>query len=237
MNRRRAAATLSATLLAIGLMGPAGAETETDTETETGTVYEPVLNPERAYFTCEAADRAGNVANQLGDIAWSTTAPSDSEMTGGGCYSFDWTYDATFGFGPDLGGPVRDAASTLTYRGTHTGNLDQLTFRQWAMSFGDPDGRWPVELGVTINGEEVVPFPTKVAATKIADGLKDISAFTVTGIGLLGEDEAGEHEIVISFRYDEPFRATAWQWGVTEAPSGVEFSPSTTTGAVVQARR
>jgi hypothetical protein len=224
----RTTSLLLAALFVVGLASPAAADPQ----------WVPTFHPERTYLACAATGKVGNAAKHVsGPVQLTTTRPTASETSGAGCHSFDWTFDPGMGYlPPGPIGPARDAVSTITMRGTHFGNLDRLTLRMTAMSFGDPAGTWPVQLGVKIDGKDVVRWPTAVGNTKIPDGLKDVSTITVQGIGLLAERDYVQHDIEITFRYDEPWRATMWQWGVSEALSGVEFSPDSASGATVTAR-
>jgi hypothetical protein len=149
---------------------------------------------------------------------------------GDGCRSLDT--------GPWAGVQAsRDVVNTLTFAGEHTGNLDRLTFGMFAMSFGEPGAAWPVQFGVTIDGVEVVPFPTAIAQRPRGAALADESIITVHGIGLLDEASAGTHQVEIRFGYDDMMRTTHWMWGAGDAPSGITFNPGDLRGHLVAARR
>lgn len=205
------------TALAVAI--PAGAQEE-----EMEEIYEPVLEAQEVYFKCNA-DKV--VVNAPGTYQWDTEAPTTSFTANGGCGQVD--SDKLDGDEP-------------TFTGTYTGNLDTLTVRAWVIDAG------PVRAGVyedlyinvdlavdgrsVIFGEEIhaIPEPSET-------GLSRLVEFSVTHLGLLAEEDAGEHTVELKLT-SAPYLdgdVIGWVMDATEVDSGMEFNPETLSALRVRA--
>lgn len=188
--------------------------------------YVPVFNPERVYVHCGTAPKAV-VDGAPAPYAWNTTRPALSFTANGGC----GTLDSNLRTG-----------DAVTYRGSHTGNLDKLTIQAWVIDAGPVRaGLFPTiwtDVSVTID-DELVVSGTEIELTPIASstGLARRLELSVIGIDLLDEDEAGTHTVEIDLESTNinDGDTVAWVLDATEVDSGVSFSPSTLAQVVLDA--
>jgi hypothetical protein len=185
------------------------------------TEYVPVLNPQSVYAQC-GADKL--VANKAVSYTLSTTAPTGS-FPQAGCGSVD-------GFNTNGDG--------MSWSGTHTGNLDELTVRAFVVDTG------PVRAGafdsiyanISLTVDDVpLAAATDFHLVPVGDATSPVRllTFSVDGIGLLDETEAGEHKIVLDI-HSSPYvdgDTVTWVVGAGDAASGINFSPSTLASATI----
>ena len=182
------------------------------------TEYVPVLNPQSVYAQCGADKLA---ANKAASYTLSATAPTGS-FPQAGCGSVDGF--ATTGDG-------------MSWTGTHTGNLDELTVRAFVVDTG------PVRAGafdsiytnITLTVDDVpLASATDFELVPVGDVTSPVRllTFSVDGIGLMDELEAGEHKIVLDL-HSSPYvdgDTVTWLAGAGNAASGINFSPATLEG-------
>ncbi|MCW2606894.1 MAG: hypothetical protein JWO60_1587 [Frankiales bacterium] len=235
MSVRRLA--LLAPVLALGLLAPlAHAE------------YVPVLATQDLFLTCDGGTSKEYFTNEVAGDAqptWSTTAPA-SVTTGAGCGKLD---DGAFS-GADFRTPYQ-----FGFGGGYTGNLDAVTVTLHSahVSQGRPTGA-PVDLDVRMTVDGISMFGTTEQAGATGDvfqipagrtvrvtptltgstGQVTQYAFTVTGLGLLLEGDAAEHEIAFDIASGD-LGVEGWLWGAAEAASGVTVTPAKPAAAAVKA--
>lgn len=178
--------------------------------------FVPVFNTERTYIHC-AGDRV--TANEQVTYSWNTTAPGTSVTTGAGCGSYD---------------SARIDGDGVTWKGTHTGNLDQLTVHAWVIDF--PFTRAGVftelyvDVSVQIDGNDVVgEMEARIPPIESSNGISRLLEFSVTRIGLVSEADLKQHEVVVNMEasnYLADGDEVAWVLDASEVQSGVTFSPT-----------
>lgn len=185
--------------------------------------YVPVFNTERVYARCGTASRA--TVGAAVTYPWNTTKPATSFTAGGGCGALDT--DKTEG-------------DEVTFQGTHTGNLNRISVHAWVIDAGPVragaydriyvDATLEIDGETLVSGEEVRMVP-KPSSTGIARLLE----FSVTGIGLVNEDQAGEHQIRLTLS-TSPYidgDQLAWVLDASEVDTGLTFSPAALSGPLV----
>ena len=180
------------------------------------TEHTPVFNTERVYFHCGTLPKANAVDSAT--YAWDATKPTTSYTANGGCGQLDVS--------PQVGDePV--------FTGTHTGNIDRLTVHAWVIDAGlSRTGAFTdvwTQARLLIDGEEVAAADDlKIVPQASSTGISRLLEFSVTHIGLTGEDQAGKHTIELhlgSMPYDDGDNI-AWVLDATELDSGITFSPA-----------
>lgn len=211
-----------------------------------GDPYEPVFNPERAFVHC-SADKLTN-ANQDGPTTstWDTEAPAGSVADGEGCGTADAVLseeasETVVWEGTHTGN--LDAMTIELYM------IDAGIVRATHVSDGatgevpeDPTGTLPDDTIPSLAFEDIwvnmAIYVDGIAAGWVGEAKmraeytnSDVTArmrMTLTDIGLLDEDEAGEHTIRIEFSTADYYNGDSgiWVWDTTEVPAGVDFSPA-----------
>lgn len=236
--RRHLTIVLTAVLACSGLAMDTGGETN-DPGEEPEEVYQPVFNPERVYAHCGDTVKVSNVEGGT-PFGWDTEEPAASFTEGAGCGTADLV----------LTEPVEeDAGEFLELSGTHTGNLDTLTLELHMIDAG------VVRVHQTTPGE-VPPLPepapglafdeiyahvdvsiddfaagfseeAQLQAERSETGASVRLRMTLTGIGLLEEDEAGEHTITVRVKTSDYYNGDSGGWvlDAAEVPTGIQFSP------------
>lgn len=191
-----------------------------------GAEHTPVFNTERVYFHCGANAKAAAVDGAA--YAWDTTKPTTSYAANGGCGQLDVS--------PQVGDePV--------FTGKHTGNIDKLTVHAWVIDAGlSRTGAFSdvwTQARLIIDGAKVVEAgDVKIVPQASSTGISRLLEFSVTHIGLTGEDQAGTHTIELhlgSMPYDDG-DTIAWVLDATELDSGITFSPSALASTRVRAQ-
>lgn len=205
-----------------------------DTEDE----YVPVTPNERVYAHCGDTQKVSNVEGGT-PFAMDTTPPAASFTAGAGCGTADLVLS-----------PVEEQAGEfLELTGTYTGNLDSLTVelhmidagivRVHQTTGGLPEPGEPVPNTnfdeIYANTELVIDgaaggfigeatYPAERSETGASVRLR----MTVTDIGLLGEDEAGEHTVTLKVKTADYQNGDSGGWvlDATEVPTGIEFNPA-----------
>lgn len=197
--------------------------------------YEPVFNNERVYTHCGDTNKVSNVEGGT-PFGWDTEAPAASVQAGAGCGTLDAVMSSS-----------EETAETLVWEGTHTGNLDELTLELYMIDAGivrathmtgGATGTVPqvgafteiyADMSLLIDGFEAgfigeATIPAERTNSDVTVRLR----MTLTDIGLLAEDEAGEHTIRLELQTADYYNGDsgAWVWDTTEVPAGVTFSPT-----------
>ena len=186
------------------------------------TDYVPVLNPQTVYVHC-GADKVS--ANKTASYNWNTTAPTTSFTANGGCGHID--SDKLEGDG-------------VRWSGTHTGNLDELTARAWVIDAG------PVRAGayaeiyadvtLTVDGVPLMgAYEIHLTPQPSSTGVARLLTFSIDGIGLLDETEAGQHTITLDLNtstYADGDQV-GWVLDASEVDSGIKFSPPTLERSII----
>jgi hypothetical protein len=241
MTRTRLIAAACAAALALAL--PAAAEEDT--------AFEPDLDPQDRWFTCEGGETPEWTVNTLLDgvyATWNDVEPTGSVAGGEGCASLN----------PSLVRGVRpETPFDANWTGSFRGNIDELTIRMHNIVLGTAQNGAPVTLRVrmTVNGQSL--FGTETVANASGDefqepavkeitmtpaptgatGAPKLFEFTVTDIGLLSEaDATRNHRITLTLETaaTNAARQNFWAWGNTEAPSGLVFNPEERAEVVVE---
>ena len=199
----------------------------------------PTFRSESAYFHCTGPTKIYTVNQQLvpfrGSIPWNTTAPAQSLTQGAGCGTLD-----TF-----LTHESLDNEWDVTFRGTFTGNIRDLTVQLHDLAVGRVRSTATVPLNVRllIDGEHYLPLGTgtgtrvDVTPAPSSNGVTELFQFSVTDIGSAKEDGDGttQHDIVVHLTpTPAPFN-TAWVWDASEVASGITFNPATLAASTVAA--
>lgn len=204
----RSLTTILAAILALGAIAA-----------HDGGEYEPVLNNERVYVHCGDTNKVSNIEGGA-PFGWDTQAPTGSVQDGEGCGTADLVMtDAEKG--------------TVVYEGTHSGNLDELTLELYMIDvgyvrLGEFDEVY-ADMAILIDGFEA--GWTGEARLPVERTNSDVTArmrMTLSGIGLVHADEAGEHTIRVELTTAD-YRngdSGAWVWDSTEVPAGIVFNPT-----------
>jgi plastocyanin len=209
-----------ASTLAVGLLaGPVTADPETDPGTDPDAepveeVYVPELRTEDVFFACDGSTGLAQVdALAAGPSSWRAARPTGSLAGGDGCKALDVGQT-----GDESGGTTLD----VSFAGTHTGNLDALTVTLHGLGLS---GSADLAVSLAVDGVELVDWPTAVSVPVVGthDPTNGTVALTIRGIGLLAEDEAGEHDIALTVSLTGG--TTVWAWDAADAPSGITFHP------------
>lgn len=186
-----------------------------------GGEYEPVLTNERVYVHCGDTNKVANVEGGA-PFGWDTTEPAGSYQEGHGC----GTVDLMLSGGEETGEKV-------VFEGTFTGNLDQLTFELYMIDVGFVRlGEFEeVYANMSISIDDYAAGWIGEARLPVERTNSDVTArmeVTLTGIGLVHEDEAGEHTIRIEIETSDYYNGDsgAWVWDATEVPTGITFNPT-----------
>lgn len=196
---------LVALALALTIAVPAGAQTE----------WEPVLNTERVYAHC--GDNPYATATDSARYSWDTTAPAESFTSGAGCGQVDVSY-------VEGDEPV--------FAGTYTGNLDTLTVHAWVIDVGLSrtgvfEDVW-TQMRLIVDGNEVASAEDlRIVPQPSESGVSRLLEFSVTNLGLTGEEDAAEHRLELhlgSMPYDDGDNI-GWVLDAVEIDSGLTFNP------------
>lgn len=232
-RRRRLAVTAG---IVLGVLTPLAASGN-----EAGPL-DPQVKNERTYFHCSAPTKLGNV-NLVADGSipgWNTTPPEGSVSDGNGCGTAD-VNGVLFVINP------QENPTDGVWRGTFTGNLDQLTVHAHCICVGSARSDNAATLGVrlAIDGEAITGDGTgshDVTVVPANSGVTQLYEFSVTDIGMvepnIDEDGDGvgdnpfgkvQHEITLTLDgYDIVTNTLGmWVYDTTEVPSGITFNPST----------
>jgi hypothetical protein len=178
----------------------------------------PTFRNERVYFKCADGAKVQNVPVSQGTIpSWGTAPPAGSAAAGNGC-----------GFYENAGNA---AGLNLEFKGTFTGNLDNLTVELHDIyaGAGRPNNQIQMRAVLNIDGEELVVtelqnFPTSASS----NGVTQRIAFTFTQLNF--DDEIGDgtqvHEIHFVARGGTETQSL-FVWDATEVPAGLTFNPAT----------
>lgn len=178
----------------------------------------PTFRTERAYFKCLEGSKLQNVQVAQGTVpTWNTTPPAGSFTAGNGCGFYE--------------NAVNAAGLNLEFRGTFTGNLDNLTVELHDIyaSSERPNHRVLMRAVLTIDDEPVVEtalmlFPTTASSTGISEKI----AFTFTELNF--DEELGDgtqvHNIHLVARGGTETQ-NLFVWDATEVPAGLTFNPTT----------
>lgn len=179
---------------------------------------------QRTYAHCGSAGKA--VLQGVTTYAMDATAPATSFTANGGCGTLD-------------SDKREDDGVVLT--GTYTGHLDQLTVDAHVIDAG------PVRAGayaevytdvaVKVDGRTVAAEELKLVPVPSSTGISRLLQFSVTGIGLTLESDAGEHTIEVTLNSATYLDGdqVAWVLDATEVPTGVVYSPTELADVVVKA--
>jgi hypothetical protein len=183
--------------------------------------YVPVLNPQSVYIHCGADKLA---VNKTSAFTWNTT-PSTGSFPQSGCGSVD-------GF--------ETSGDGVSWSGTHTGNLDELTVNAFVVDTGPVRAGAFAEIytniGLTVDDVPLVAV-NDVHLVPVGDATSPVRklTFSIDGIGLLGETQAGEHKIQLDLA-SSPYvdgDTVTWVLGAADTDSGIQFSPSTLAGTTI----
>jgi hypothetical protein len=178
----------------------------------------PTFRTERAYFNCAGNVKLQNVALLNGEFpSWDTTAPG-SAATGNGCGMYE--------------NNLNQAGLNLEFKGTFTGNLDNLTVELHNMGVSnDPtDNKIRLIVQLVVDDEPLAEtsaadFPTVRSST----GLSEKATYTFTELNY--DDELGDgtqvHQIHVVARSSGTETQSAWVWDASEVPAGLTFNPTT----------
>ncbi len=204
---------------------------------------EAPLTTERVYAHCGDTEKVSNVEGGSPFVA-DSTPPAASFTEGAGCGTADVVLS-----------PVEaEAGEFLEFTATHTGNLDSLTLELHMIDAGivrvsetaptdevpDPGDPAPgiafdeiyadTQVFITapdgslkgFTGE--ARFPSERSDTSISTRLR----MTITDIGLLGADQAGEHTITVRVKTADYYNGDSGGWvlDATEVPTGITFNPA-----------
>jgi hypothetical protein len=200
--------------------------------------YVPVLETERVYAHCGDTLKVSNVEGGT-PFATDTTPPAASFTEGAGCGTADVVLS-----------PVEeDTGEFLEFTATHTGNLDSLTVELHMIDAGIVrvhqtvgDLPEPGEPVPSTNFDELYAntelfidgaaagfigearYPAERSETGVSVRLR----MTLTDIGLLEEDQAGEHTITIKVKTADYHNGDSGGWvlDATEVPTGFTFNPA-----------
>ncbi len=231
-GRRRRIALSAGVVLAILTSLPALAESGP---------LDPQFKIERAYFHCGGPTKLGNV-NFLTDGSipgWDTTRPASSVGEGSGCGTADVR-------APGQVVAPQENPTDGVWRGTFTGNLDQLTVHAHCICLGSSRANNVATVGVRlkIDGEAITGDGSashNLTAVPQNLGVTQLYEFSVIGIGMIepNTDEDGDgvgdnpfgkvqHDITLTLEGHDavtnPFGI--WAYDTTEVPSGLTFNPS-----------
>ena len=178
----------------------------------------PTFRTERTYFKCLEGSKLQNVQVVQGTIpTWSTTPPAGSFTAGNGCGFYENAANA--------------AGLNLEFRGTFTGNLDNLSVELHDIFAGAerPNHRVLMRAVLTIDDEPLVEtalqlFPTQASSTGISEKI----AFTFTELNYADElgDGTQVHTIHFVVRGGTETQ-NLFVWDASEVPSGLTFNPTT----------
>jgi plastocyanin len=181
--------------------------------------FEPDLQMQRGYFKCDGALSSRNLAGALsGAPEWRFDPPTGSLFGGdGGCSLLDVG---------DQGDAAPEPSTDAVFTGTFTGNLEALSLEYHALDLGSSDS-WNISIGVTIDGMEVVPWPTDLTVRRRAanGGISNIIDVSVLGVDLLTEDDQGEHELTVAMSARGRDRLVLWSWDINETQAGLVLNP------------
>ena len=203
---------------------------------------DPQFKNERAYFHCSGPTKLGN-ANLVADEAipgWNTTPPAGSVSGGNGCGTAD-ANAVLFVINP------QENPTDGVWRGTFTGNLDDLTVHAHCICAGLARVDDAATLGVrlSIDGEAITGTGEDshdVTVVPANSGVTQLYEFSVTDIGMVepnldtdgdgvGDNPFGsaQHEVTLTLDgYDAVTNTLGmWVYDTTEVPSGITFTPST----------
>jgi hypothetical protein len=203
---------------------------------------DPALTSERVYAHCGDTQKVSNVEGGT-PFASDTEPPAASFTAGGGC----GTADAVLS-------PVEnEAGELLEFTASYTGNVDTLTLELHMIDAGivrlsetAPTGELPnpgdpvpglafdeiyAETTVFVTSADgtvrgftgEAQFPSERSETGISTRLR----MTITDIGLLGEEEAGTHEVTVRVKTADYYNGDSGGWvlDATEVPTGITFNP------------
>lgn len=233
-GRRRLLTTTAGVLLFVLMSVPALADADAGP-------LDPQFKNEGTYFHCGSPSKLGNV-NFIADSSipgWDTTRPTSSVSDGSGCGTGDLL----------VPGEVVDPQENATdgvWRGTFTGNLDQLTVHAHCICLGSSRANNVASIGVRlkIDGEAITgdgsashnltAVPQNLGATQLYE-------FSVIRIDMIeaNVDEDGDgigdnpfgkvqHEITLTIEGHDAVTNPAgiWVYDTHEVPSGITFNPS-----------
>ena len=200
--------------------------------------YVPVLETERVYAHCGDTQKVSNVEGGT-PFAMDTTAPAASFTAGAGCGTADVVLS-----------PVESSTGEfLELTGTHTGNLDSLTVELHMIDAGivrvhqttgdlpEPGDPVPATNFTEIYANTELIIDGAVAgyigeatypAERSETGASVRLRMTLTDIGLLAEDEAGEHTVTLKVKTADYNNGDSGGWvlDATEVPTGITFNPA-----------
>lgn len=205
-----------------------------------GEEYVPVLETERVYAHCGDTQKVSNVEGGT-PFVMDATPPAASFTAGAGCGTADVVLS-----------PVEeDTGELLELTGTHTGNLDTLTLELHMIDAGivrasqtspvqppalpDPAPGLAfdeiyADVQLFIDGSEAGWVgEARLPAERSETGASVRLRMTITDIGLLAEDEAGEHTVTVRIKTADYYNGDSGGWvlDATEVPTGIEFNPAT----------
>lgn len=203
--------------------------------------YVPVIETERVYAHCGDIEKVSNVEGGS-PFATDTTPPAASFQDGAGCGTADLV----------LTDPAEnETGEFLEFTATHTGNLDALTLELHMIDAGIVRASETAPTDQVPNPGDPVPsvafseiyanteifidgaaagyigearYPSERSETGISTRLR----MTLTDIGLLAEDEAGEHTITVKVKTADYYNGDSGGWvlDAIEVPTGIEFNPA-----------
>lgn len=183
-----------------------------------------VVSPVSAtYAHCGTAAKA--VATGVTTYVMDVTKPATSFTANGGCGTLD--------------SDKRDDDG-IVLTGSYTGNLDRLTVDAHVIDAG------PVRAGafeeiyvdavVSVDGLDVAAGEVHLVPIPSSTGLSRLLQFSVRGIGLTGEDQAGKHDVKVTLNASSYLDGDqlAWVVDATEVPTGVTYSPAALADVVLE---
>lgn len=174
------------------------------------------------YAHCGSAAKA--VVQGVTTYAMDATKPATSFTANGGCGTLD--------------SDKRDDDG-IVLTGSYTGNLDVLTVDAHVIDAGPVRagayGEIYVDAVVTVDGVDVAAGEVHLVPVASSTGLSRLLQFSVRGIGLTDEDEAGKHDIRVALNTSSYLDGDqlAWVVDAAEVPTGVTYSPAQLAAVVV----
>ncbi len=127
--------------------------------------------------------------------------------------------------------------------GTYTGNLDRLTVKGYVVDAGPvrpglyPE--WYADATVEIDGDLYVSQELHIVPVGGVTSSNRLLEFSIKNIGMLSEAENVTHELSVRLNTSTYLDGDEFLWmmDASDAPSGVQFHPSTLARTVVDAAR
>lgn len=188
----------------------------------------PQYRTERVYAQCSGTTKVSNVNSiALGEATptWSTQAPTQSTSSGAGCGHADAivlvdTQPATNG-----------GAGDLSWRGTYTGNLNNIVVEAHMLTQAAYSGS--VKVQVFVDGVQRTPTGgarlDNVRPTLSSTGASQSIRFGISGLGVVDDPNGvggGTHTIAIGITgvFTINDAVIPWVWGNSDVPAGLTFN-------------